>query len=151
MADLRTQWLGFDLQSPVVLASSPMSLDADVIARAVDAGAGAIVLPSGFEVPYTGAPKLATSADGPSGFFLDERGPYLKQLERLRKRFSVPIVGSLNAVSPLIWAGIAKDLESAGASAVDLNLYEVGSAVERSAQDIEQNQLEAARTVFEAV
>jgi len=151
MAVVRTQWLGFTLESPVVVASSPLSLDADAVARAIDAGAGAIVLPSLFELPVTGAPKLSQTDEAPSGVFVDERGPYLKQLERLRKRFSVPIVGSLNATSPFIWAGIAKDLESAGASAVELNLYEVGAAVERSAQDIEQAQLEAARTVRAAI
>jgi len=150
MTDLRTRWLGFDLQCPIVMAGSPMSLDADAVARAVDAGVGAVVLPSLFEIPQSTAPRHDTESP-PSGTFLDERGPFLRQLERLRKRFSVPIVASLNATSPFIWAGIAKDLEGAGASAIELNLYEVASSVERDAASIEHRQLDVARAVVDAV
>ena len=55
MADLSTRWLGFELSTPLVMAASPLSLDAD----AVDAGAAAVVLPSHFEVPDGGAPGTA--------------------------------------------------------------------------------------------
>ena len=44
MADLSTTWLGLPLRSPLVVAASPLSRDPDAIARAVTAGAGAVVI-----------------------------------------------------------------------------------------------------------
>jgi len=155
MVDLRTTWLGLELASPVVMGAGPLSTDADAVARAVDAGAGAIVMPSLFEVPSTSAPRHAHDdadpIDAPSAEFRDQTAPYLRQVERFRKRFSVPIVASLSASSPETWAAMAALLARAGASAIELNLYEVASSAERTAAIVEAGQLEAARAVVESV
>jgi dihydroorotate dehydrogenase (fumarate) len=155
MVDLRTTWLGLELTSPVVMGAGPLSTDADAVARAVDAGAGAIVMPSLFEVPSSSAPRHAHDdvdpIDAPSAEFRDQTAPYLRQLERFRKRFSVPIVASLSASSPETWAAMAALLARAGASAIELNLYEVASSAERTATIVEDGQLEAARAVVDAV
>ncbi len=149
MADLSTNWLGFELATPLVMAASPLSLDADAVGRAIDAGAAAVVLPSLFEVPDGGAPRHRKEKR--SGVFLDEASPYLKQLERLKKRFKVPIVASLNATTPLVWKDLARRLEDAGASAIELNLYELASTVERGASVVEAAQVEAASLVVDTV
>jgi dihydroorotate dehydrogenase (fumarate) len=149
MADLSTNWLGFELATPLVMAASPLCLDADAVARAVDAGAAAVVLPSLFEVPDGGAPRHRKEKR--SGIFTDEATPYVRQLERLKKRFDIPIIASLNATTPLVWKSLASTLESAGANAIELNLYELASTVERGASVVEAGQVEAASIVVGAV
>ena len=49
MADLRTRYLGLELQSPLVASSSPLTGSLDGLRRLEAAGAGAVVLPSLFE------------------------------------------------------------------------------------------------------
>ena len=61
----------------------------------------------------------------------------MKQLERLKKRFKIPIIASLNATTPLVWKDLARRLEAAGADAIELNLYELASTVERGANIVE--------------
>ena len=49
MADLRTRYLGLELQSPLVASSSPLTGSLDGLRKLEAAGAGAVVLPSLFE------------------------------------------------------------------------------------------------------
>ena len=49
MADLRTRYLGLELQSPLVASSSPLTGSLDSLRKLEAAGAGAVVLPSLFE------------------------------------------------------------------------------------------------------
>ena len=46
MADLRTRYLGLELQSPLVASSSPLTGSLDGLRKLEAAGAGAVVLPS---------------------------------------------------------------------------------------------------------
>jgi len=56
---------------------------------------------------------------------LPRRGPYLAELETLKKRVDVPVIASLNGTTPGGWTSYGKHLENAGADALELNLYEV--------------------------
>jgi dihydroorotate dehydrogenase (fumarate) len=49
MADLRTRYLGLELQSPLVASASPLTGSLDGLRKVEAAGAGAVVLPSLFE------------------------------------------------------------------------------------------------------
>ena len=49
MPDLRTEYLGLSMQSPIVVSASPLSEDLDSIREMESAGAGAVVLFSLFE------------------------------------------------------------------------------------------------------
>ena len=165
MADLATSWLGMALDSPLVVAASPLAGDAEAIVAAVSAGAGAVVMPSLFEEQILAEQMAAhhildarTDGDAEARSLFPDTGgfsvgpePYLVQLERLRRRVDVPILASLNGTTPGGWTDLARRLESSGASAIELNLYEVATSPGDPAASIEERQLEVVRAVTGAV
>jgi dihydroorotate dehydrogenase (fumarate) len=165
MADLETSWLGLTLASPFVVAASPLSRDPDAIAEAVAAGAGAVVMHSLFEEQIVHEQMSAhrfldtrMDSDAEARTFLPDvdvfsldAEPYLRELERLRKRVDVPIVASLNGTTPGGWTGYAKRLEAAGASAIELNLYEVATSPDETGGALEERQIAVVAAVVAAV
>jgi dihydroorotate dehydrogenase (fumarate) len=165
MVDLSTRWLGLPVRSPFVLAASPLSRDPDAVAAAVDAGAAAVVMHSLFEeqliLEQMAAHRFidsridmdaeARSVLPRSDAFSVDAEPYLAELERLKKRVDVPVVASLNGTTPGGWTSYARHLESAGADALELNLYEVATSPEETGAAVEDRQLEVVRAVVETV
>ena len=165
MADLTTTWLGLTLQNPLVVAASPLSQDEDALALAIEAGAGAVVMHSLFEEQIVAEQMAAhqffdahVDHDAEARSFLPETDvfalgtePYLRQLQSLRARFDVPIVASLNGATPGGWTDYARQLENAGASAIELNLYDVATDPMRSGADVEAAQLVIAAAVVKQV
>ena len=165
MADLTTLWLGMTLRSPIVVAASPLSNDADAIAAAVAAGAGAVVMHSLFEEQLADEQMAAhrlldarTDLDAEARTFLPDtdvfsRGaePYLAQIERLRRRVDVPILASLNGVTPGGWTDHARELEARGASAIELNLYDAAVSAAECCASIEDRQIAVVRGVVGVV
>jgi dihydroorotate dehydrogenase (fumarate) len=137
VSELDTTYLGLALRSPLVVSASPISEQLDLIRRAEDAGAGAIVLPSLFEEQlaiesddldhhlshhaYSVAEAL-TYFPEPSAFAL---GPdaYLEHVRRAKAAVDVPVIASLNGVSSGGWVDYARAIEQAGADALELNCY----------------------------
>lgn len=165
MADLTTTWLGLTLTSPLVVAASPLSRDVEAIATAVSAGAGAVVMYSLFEEQLAEEQLAAhrfidarTDMDAEASTFLPDvdvfslgAEPYLAQLDRLRARIKVPILASLNGTTPGGWTDYARQLEGRGASAIELNLYEVVTSPADSGEQIEARQLAVVQAVATAV
>ncbi len=137
MIDLSTRYLGLALANPLVVSASPLGEQLDVLRRAEDAGAGAIVLPSLFEeqlmveshdldhhlshgtesfaealsyFPDVGAYRL-----GPDG--------YLEHVRRAKAALGIPVIASLNGVSSGGWIEYARLMQDAGADALELNVY----------------------------
>ena len=131
------------LGSPFVVAASPLSHDADAIDTAVAAGAGAVVLYSLFEEDLTREQSAARPFAGVD--------PYVRQVEQLRERVRAPVVASLNGVTPGGWTKYARSLEAAGASALELNLYEVATAPHESGAEVEFRQVDVVAAVVAAV
>ncbi len=165
MPDLTTHWLGLTLKSPFVVSACPISTDPALVERAVEAGAGAIVMHSLFEEQLTADQMAAHSlldvladSDAESCSFLPDvdafsldAEPYMRELERLRTRVDVPIVASLNGVTPGGWTRYARRLEAAGASALELNLYEVATEPDEDGAALEKRQVEVVASVVAAV
>jgi dihydroorotate dehydrogenase (fumarate) len=164
MADLSTTWLGLPLRSPLVVGASPLSRDPSAILAAVDAGAGAVVMHSLFEEQLVheqmGAHRFVdtrTDLDAEAGvlqattIFSMDAEPYLFELERLRRSVDVPIIASLNGTTPGGWTSYARRLESAGASALELNLYDLATSPEESGNDVELRQLAVVTSVVSTV
>jgi dihydroorotate dehydrogenase (fumarate) len=150
--DMSTTYLGLRLRSPLVASASPMTGDPACWEALEAAGAGAIVLPSLFEeqIEHEGFALDATRELGAGGsaeslsFFpgLDEFdvGParHLALVEHARERLSIPVIASLNGTSPGGWVHYAHSLESAGAQAIELNIFDVVVDPRSSAHDVEQ-------------
>ena len=156
MADLRTRYLGLELQSPLVASSSPLTGSLDSLRKLEAAGAGAVVLPSLFEEELAEDPgRLGAGLDQLSGQ-PDQAGygagpaAYLSLLDQAKASLSIPVVASLNGTSRGGWVRHAARLEEAGADALELNIYYVSSRPGLSGGEVEGNYLDVVREVRRA-
>lgn len=165
MTDLTTRWLGLNLHSPLVVGASPLTDDLDALKACVEAGAGAVVMHSLFEEQLVAEQMAAhrfidsrinTDAEARSFFpesevFAMGSSSYLKRLEQLQSSLDVPVIASLNGISPGGWTQHALELEEAGAAAIELNLYDLATDPSDTAASLEQRQLDVVRSVVEQV
>lgn len=150
MADLKTVYMGLSLDNPVVMASCGLVSVAEGVKKAADAGAGAVVLKSLFEEQIRA--ETAEAAAGIDAFDHPEARAYLQTEEWMRygprdycrliegakKAVSVPVIASVNCVSDRWWAEYPKDLEAAGADAIELNILVPGTDPTRSGSVVER-------------
>jgi dihydroorotate dehydrogenase (fumarate) len=165
MSDLSTKYLGLTLKNPVVASASPLSESLDNIRRLEDHGIGAVVLPSLFEEQLN-LESDALDADlsrGAEGFsesltYLPDLhdynlGPdgYLELIRKAKSAVKVPILASLNGVSQGGWTKYAREMEQAGADAIELNIYSIVADPERSGVEVERSFAELVQTVKQSV
>lgn len=165
MADLTTNWLGLELRSPFIVGASPLADDLLGLRDLVAAGAGAVVLRSVFEEQIL-AEQLAVHRfmdshvdnDAEARSFLPDSGtfpigtePAVNHLKRVRAALEIPLVASLNGVSPGGWTDIARDLQDAGADAIELNLYDLATDPDETSADIEDRQEQVVASVVATV
>ena len=163
--NLHSSYLGFDLRSPIVASSSPLTGDATTLRQIDEAGAGAIVLPSLFEEEVLEEELHLTEAlEQGSGHFA-EALDYFPAIPRLDTAFDryidhlsaakdlteAPVVASLNATTGGGWVRYAELLEDAGADALELNLYRVAADASVDAAAVEARDLELIRQVRGAI
>ncbi len=156
MADLQTTWLGLDLKHPVVAGASPISRTLDGIKQLEDGGASAVVMFSLFEEQIThdsyvldhylayGSESFGEALnflpDAPGYDFGGEH--YLTLVSQAATALDIPVVASLNGVTTGGWARYARELELAGAAALELNIYFVPTDPGLSGADVERIYLE---------
>ena len=164
---LSAHYLGRELRSPLVASSSPMTGDLDTVRALVDAGIGAVVLPSLFEEAILHESRELEAmiertswhlAEAPDGHFpgLAEDpvgGPdrYLRHLEAVVDAVDVPVIASLNGVSRGGWLRYAQELEDAGADAIELNAYRLAVSLLDDPREIENELVEVVEEICLAV
>ena len=165
MPDLTTRYLGLDLRSPLVASASPLNGEPATARQVEEAGAGALVLPSLFEeeilheeVELNRALEAGTEhfAEALDYFpvvesFATAGDRYLALIEAVKAQASVPVIASLNASSAGGWSRYAALIESAGADALELNLYHVAADPDRTAADVEAADLAIVHAVRAAL
>ena len=163
--DLGTNYLGLRLRNPLVASASPLSSSLDAIHRLHDAGVGAIVMFSLFEEQLRQrALHRAELLDEPADSFgealsyfpataYDDPGPreYLSLLERAATTTPIPVIASLNGVTPGAWGEYARQMQDAGAAAIELNMYGVPGEPRISGTQLEQRHIEVLQRVKDAV
>ena len=163
--DLTTSYLGLSLRNPVVASASPLSNTVDGVRRLADAGVGAVVLYSLFEEQVRREmaenARLAEAgtevfAEALSYFPADadsDPGPhrYLSLLERAAAAVDVPVIGSLNGVTPGGWTSYARAIQDAGAAAIELNIYYIPGDPHITGRDVEQRHVDILCRVKDAV
>lgn len=163
--NLETSYLGMRLKNPLVVAASPLGRDVDRLARLADAGAAAVVLPSLFEeqIEHDSLQVHAALEHGAESFpealsYLPEveaynTGPerYLDLVRRARKELSIPVIASLNGTSAGGWTSYARQLEDAGAHALELNVYIIAADINETSAQVEQRYLDTVAAVRETI
>jgi dihydroorotate dehydrogenase (fumarate) len=150
MASLKTTYMGIELETPLVVAASSISSFLERIQSAEQAGAGLLVIRSLFEEQIQlDALRLEESLSVGSESFAEattyfpniEHGgadEHLMWIEKTRAGTKLPLVASLNAVSPGAWTKYAKQLESTGVDGLELNIYAVAADPEVSGAQLEK-------------
>ena len=165
MPDLSTSYLGLPLAHPIVASASPLSHSLDGIRRLEDGGAAAVVLFSLFEeqirwenetlarLTAVGAESTgeATSYFPPIGDFAAGPDSYLDLVRQARQAVSVPVIASLNGVSPAGWIDYAGLMEDAGASAIELNIFFIPADPTITGREVEQRYEDIVSAVSTAV
>jgi dihydroorotate dehydrogenase (fumarate) len=165
MIDFSTHYLGLKLSGPIVVASTPLSESLDNIRRMEDAGASAIVLTSLFEEQLAleskaldddlsrGTESFAESLDYLPDFddYRMTHEGYLDHLRRAKAAAGIPILASLNGATTGGWVRFARDLEQAGADAIELNTYALATDRAQTSSELELQLLELVAAVTSAV
>ena len=162
MKHLKTTYLGLPLRSPVVVASSPFTATVEGVTAAAEAGAGAVVLKSIFEEQIIGlSERLAshnTSPFGDTDDYLqryvgeDYRAQFLRLVSESKARTNVPIIASVNCIGAgARWVEYASELATAGADALEINVFTLAADRHRRSEQIEEEYQYVVRRVCSAV
>ncbi len=156
MPDLSTTYMGLKLRSPLVVSANPLSQKADNIAAMEDAGAGAVVLFSLFEEQIRmEAPTTERSLNNDlfpdAGDYAVGSVGYLKLIRRAKERVDIPIIASLNGVTPEGWIEYAREIEQAGADGLEINVYFIPADIQMTSADVEKRYLDIVKMVRETV
>lgn len=163
--NLSTRYLGLQLANPIVVGASPFCDNVAVARQLQDAGAAALVMHSLFAEQIEAeqralAHHVEASAEGSAeatSYFPDyaeyQLSPdnYARQLGRLKAELTIPVIASLNGGRPGGWLDHARRLESAGADALELNLYQLATDRAMDGGEIEARMRETVEAVARAV
>ncbi|HEY9620006.1 MAG TPA: dihydroorotate dehydrogenase-like protein [Crinalium sp.] len=164
--DLRTTYLGLELRSPLVVgAAAVLTEHIDNLKRMEDAGAAAVVLHSLFEEQIRqdmlelhhhlqyGTESFAealTYFPEPDMFHVGPES-YLNHIRQAKESVQIPIIASLNGSTPGGWIDYARQIEQAGADALELNIYAIPTDLNLTSLDVEEQYLREVRAVRAAV
>ena len=159
--DLTTNYLGLKLRSPLVVSASPLSEDIDNIKRMEDAGAAAVVLYSLFEeqlrqdrLELNQNLQQGTDSFAESLTYFPEPGEfklgpeeYLRHVWKAKQATRIPIIASLNGSSLGGWTDYARQIQQAGADALELNIYYIPTDMDLTGTEVEMTYLDILRAV----
>jgi dihydroorotate dehydrogenase (fumarate) len=130
-----------------------------------DAGAGAVVMFSMFEEQIRKEEeRMKTIMQSTSNVFaeasdffpdMDEyhvaTAQYLETVRKAKERTHIPIIGSLNGITPQGWIDYGQQLEQAGADALEINIFYIPADVRLTGAEVEQRYLEIIRLLKKTV
>jgi dihydroorotate dehydrogenase (fumarate) len=158
--DLTTKYLGLDLKNPLVPSASPLSRSVAMARQLEDNGAAAIIMWSLFEEAVTAESESMVRflhhqdtgfGEAEGGFmpavsdFDNPLDQYLDRIRRLKESLSIPVIASLNGVTPSGWISTAKDIQQAGADALELNVYYIAGNIDLTGNQVEDRYLQLLR------
>lgn len=163
--NLSTKYMGLSLKSPVVVSACPLSENLDNILRMEDEGAGAVVLFSLFEeqirkeTAMYEAVREATSNTFPEAldYFPDIEeyhvgtAQYLELIRRAKESVDIPIIASLNGITPEGWIEYARQMQQAGADGLEINVFYIPADVLLDGRQVEMRYLEIIRMIRKTV
>jgi dihydroorotate dehydrogenase (fumarate) len=152
MADLAVNYMGLKLRNPIIVGSSGLTDKIESIRNLEQNGAAAVVLKSLFEEEIVLEKQASLGRMQGGGalypesldFYRYEDAPretttqYLELIRNVRKQVSIPVMASINCMTARQWTWFPKEIEGAGADALELNLFILPSDMNRSVEENEK-------------
>jgi len=167
MADLTTKYMGLTLRNPLIIASSGLTDSFGKIAELERNGAGAVVLKSLFEeqIILEAEHNLKEARDNRLIYaeysetldYIDvhvsekELGKYLDIIKQVKKDLMIPLIASVNCISNIGWTGFAKQIEKAGADALELNIFITPFGFDNNCEETEKKYYKILRKVKQEI
>ena len=149
MTNLETTYMGLKLKNPLVAASSGITNSVNKIVELEQAGIGAVVLKSLFEEQIQNEASHLLAQDS-SEMHYPEAGDYIKAYVRdnsiqnylqlirdVKEKCTIPVIASISCYSSDEWSGFAKEIEAAGADALELNAFIVPTSRHTTSEELE--------------
>jgi len=157
--DLSTTYAGLKLKSPIIVGSSGLTKDANKCKIYEEAGAGAVVLKSLFEEQIERqANSILYDEFHPEADFLrdylrnNQTGDYMEMIKKTKAACSIPVIASINCYDTSDnWAVFAKEVQDAGADAVELNLFIQAADLMHDGSSIRDKYLSIVKMVRKAI
>ncbi len=136
MINLSTNYMGLTLRNPIIAGSSGLTNSVESLKELEANGIGAVVLKSLFEEQI----KMEIDKNMSNNHFhshaeMDDYlayfekkhivDNYLKLIKDAKAELTIPVIASVNCISDSEWTDFAKDIEEAGADAIELNIFNI--------------------------
>lgn len=159
MATLETTFAGLKLRNPIIVSSSGLTDSATKNQKLYEAGAGAIVLKSLFEeqimmeADWHGDPNMyPEGSDYLVGYIRQHKlGEYLTLIKDSKKACNIPIIASINCYQDADWIDFAKQIEEAGADALEINILALQTEKQYTYGTFEQRHIDILRHIKKTV
>ncbi len=165
MIDLTSNYGKLKLRNPIVAGSSGLTDSIESLKEIEQNGAGAIVLKSLFEEEIVREMETNLKGMGAPGYIYPETlefydyfdGPkesttgYLELITKAKSELNIPVIASINCVDSEYWTYFPKQIEHAGADALELNIFNLPSDLKRTAEENEQVYFKIIRQVQQQV
>ena len=150
MVDLTTNYLGLQLKNPIIVGSSGLTDSIEKIKKLASHGAGAVVLKSIFEEEITHEYEKIMAEEAPKRYkdefldYLDYRireqnlEKYVSLISGAKKEVDIPVIASVNCASKHEWTNFAKEIEAAGADALEVNMFVLPTNLNKTPAENEQ-------------
>ncbi len=161
MPNLGTTYLGLQLKNPVIVASSGLTKSVENVIACEKAGAGAVVLKSLFEevLAQRDFGVLDSVLDHTEAYdyyyahleLLYGAQDYTALIREAKAAVSIPVIASINCVSTAWWPDFASQIQSAGADAIELNVFTTATDLSMDGRKVEELYYEILGTVKQRV
>lgn len=145
------KYLGLELKNPLIIGASPLTLSVEGIKRCEEAGAGAVVIKSLFEEQIRAENSELSDILAQEGGWHTEvfqymeadigmrfgTRDYIEVIRKAKQAVSIPVIASINCISEEIWEDFAKEIEAAGADALELNIAFMPERLNQTSEEIE--------------
>ncbi len=151
MPNLSTTYMGLQLSGPIIAGSSGFTGNVKDIKTLADSGASAVVLKSVFEEEIIlkmdrkmnqmhSAKELYPETVEYYEDFDNEDAltSYLNLIADSKKAVDIPVIASINCITPYNWPYFARSLQDVGADALELNIFILPSDPTKNSTDNEQ-------------
>ncbi|MCB2207486.1 MAG: dihydroorotate dehydrogenase-like protein [Bacteroidetes bacterium] len=163
MVNLEVSYMGLKLKNPIIVGSSGLTNSVENIIEIAKHGAGAVVLKSLFEeqIKHAASSTIVQNEFGNSypeaedyiRNYTREKdvANYLQLIEDSKKAVDIPIIASINCFSDTEWITFAKQIESSGADALELNVFVLPSNPDRDGSQNEAVYFDIIQKILEVV